>query len=270
MSVIFLGQGGLGGEAIVNVELRTEFPGIGGTIHTQQALPVAMRIENSGFPGIGRKRFFVHTIIKKLEDYFFRTGVYSYSHIPRPLGSVDSNGHNAYMYEWVFGSEGFPWLYYDDNYDKQPVKLVEWREFASAFEQAGIDLTRDITEPECDGSKNIIHQMHNCSCPTELNQLWKRIDFGPSSILVDYKKLLKYTADNKESMMEAIRRERYNLVTLAARYCWDEAMVSRKELGMLEVLAMDYRISTLHHLTAWHADGEGKHLVESFAGDESL
>jgi len=39
--------------------------------------------------------FLRHTLIKKLEDYFFKKGHYRYAHVTRPLGSTE----RAYIYE---------------------------------------------------------------------------------------------------------------------------------------------------------------------------
>jgi hypothetical protein len=105
--VEFIYEGGTGSEAHVDVELRTRFPGVGGTIDTYQAIAVAHRNEFSVAPGIGHEMFLRHTLIKKLEDYFFKKGLYKYAHVWRPLGSTD----RAYTYEWAFGRDGFPWSY---------------------------------------------------------------------------------------------------------------------------------------------------------------
>jgi hypothetical protein len=127
--VEFIYEGGTGGEAHVDVELRTRFPGIGGTIDTYQAIAVAHRNEFSVAPGIGHEMFLRHTLIKKLEDYFFKKGLYKYAHVTRPLGSTD----RAYTYEWAFGRDGFPWSYLSETGDLIDVRLDDWDSFGSIF-----------------------------------------------------------------------------------------------------------------------------------------
>ncbi|MCD6300354.1 MAG: hypothetical protein J7L78_04230, partial [Dehalococcoidales bacterium] len=64
----YICEGGFGDEAHIDVQLRREYPGIGGVILTYQALAVASRKEYSCSPQCGHKMFYKHTIIKKLED----------------------------------------------------------------------------------------------------------------------------------------------------------------------------------------------------------
>ena len=66
----FLYEGGEGDEAKVNVELRTKFQGIGGTIITEEGAVTALRMEHSGAPKSGHNMFLRHMLIKKLEDFF--------------------------------------------------------------------------------------------------------------------------------------------------------------------------------------------------------
>ena len=106
-------EGGAGGEARVIVQLRTEFPGLGGTILTQEGVASALREEYNPSEKAGHRMFLRHTIAKKLDDYFHRTGVYVYAHVARPLGSISRRGDSpseAYIYEWAFGSDRFPWV----------------------------------------------------------------------------------------------------------------------------------------------------------------
>ncbi|NIQ38950.1 MAG: hypothetical protein GTN81_10220 [Proteobacteria bacterium] len=56
------------------MELRTEFPGIGGTIITHEAVACALREEYSPSPKSAHRLFLRDTILKKLEDYFHRRG----------------------------------------------------------------------------------------------------------------------------------------------------------------------------------------------------
>jgi hypothetical protein len=59
-------EGGFGGSATVCVELRTEFPGVGGTIVTHEGVASAFREEFSPSPKSAHRLFLRHTIVKKL------------------------------------------------------------------------------------------------------------------------------------------------------------------------------------------------------------
>lgn len=72
-------EAGAGGEARIIVELRTRFPGLGGTILTQEGVAAALRIEYNQAPLVGHEMFIRHLIAKKLDDHFYRSGVYYYS-----------------------------------------------------------------------------------------------------------------------------------------------------------------------------------------------
>jgi hypothetical protein len=54
--------------------------------------------------------FLRHTLIKKLEDYFFKKGYYRYAYVTRPFAPPEK----AYIYERAFGRDGFPWSYQDE------------------------------------------------------------------------------------------------------------------------------------------------------------
>ena len=152
--VEFIHEGGTGSEARVDVELRTKFPGIGGTIDTYQAIAVARRNEFSNAPDVGHEMFLRHMLIKKLEDYFFKKGFYKYAHVTRPLGSTE----RAYIYEWAFGRDGFPWSYLNDDGDSVFVRLDDWDVFSGIFLEAGIDLHSDCANPDNGAlSQNIVH-----------------------------------------------------------------------------------------------------------------
>jgi len=260
MGVEFICEGGFGSEAEVSVELRTEFPGIGGNISTLQSIATALRTEFN--TNSGHNRFFLHTIIKKLEDYFFKKGVYNYSHVPRPLGSTEK----AYIYEWAFGTEGLPWYYQDKDYNQCPVMLKEWNEFVGAFNSVGIDLSIDCTDAD-DGrfSKNIIYQMSMRSFEPVLSPLWKRIDFGPKSVRIKYDILWKFLKDNETDLRKCLRCERYELLLLATKYCM-QGSLDKEELGMLRVHTANYRLSTLRHLVAWNSGSEATELADFSSG----
>ena len=253
----FIYEGGIGSEARVLVELRTKFPGIGGTIITQEGAVTALREEFNTSPKSGHKMFLRHMIIKKLEDYFYRKHVYKLAHIPRPLGSISREGekpYEAYLYEWVFGNEIFSWRVTDRNGNPKSVTLRDWNEFVDNFYGAGIDMGIDITDPD-DGriSKNIIHQLSiGVNIDTfEMNSLWKRIDFGFRSVSIDYEKLSKFLHDNEDDLIGVLRIERYQMIELALEYL-TKGMEKMKDvdIGRLDVLVGDYRRKTLEHYTS--------------------
>jgi hypothetical protein len=242
----YIGEGGFGDEAHIAVQLRREYPGIGGVVLTYQSLAVALRAEYVRSPDSGHKMFYKHSIIKKLEDFFFKRGVYGYAHVTRPLGSTE----DSYIYEWAFGIDSFPWEYIEPGGERTYVQLDEWDRFVTAFSTAGIDMTMDCTDPD-DGriSKNIVHQL---ALPhiyqSELNRIWKRVDFGDRSIKFDYPKFFRYLADNEEALRGILKVGRFEFLKLACKYLSPEETISEKELGMLEQLTLDYRMSTLSHL----------------------
>ena len=253
--VEFIHEGGIGSEARVDVELRTRFPGIGGTIDTYQAIAVARRNEFSKAPKIGHEMFLRHTLIKKLEDYFFKKGYYKYAHVTRPLGSTD----RTYIYEWAFGRDGFPWSYLNETGDSVYVRLDDWNAFSSIFLEAGVDLQSDCANPDNGAlSQNIVHQLHlgaNASQPV-LNRLWKRIDFGPRSIKLDYERLFNYLRKNEQDIRETLRVGRYDMMMMACKYFVKAGSVTAKEHEKLNMLILDYRLSTLAFLNA-RGVGEG-------------
>ncbi len=247
MTVEYICEGGYGSEARIIVELRTEFPGIGGIIKTQQAVAVARRIEFNKTKKCGHKRFLTHSLLKKIEDYFFAKGVYKFAHICRPLGSTN----DSYIYEWAFGRDGFPWYVYDEKGNQVLVKLDDWNEFISAFNKVGINLSIDCTD-SLDGklSKNIVHQLYldNVFKIKKLNRLWKRIDFGYKSIKIDYDAVKKFLIENEEDLRKTLKSKRYDLLFLILEYLENDGKISERKKGKLEVLVFDYRMSTLEHL----------------------
>ncbi len=254
--VEFICVGGVGSEAEIHVELRSVFPGIGGVIRTFQAITVANRKEFNQSSDAGLRMFLKHTIIKKLEDYFFRKGIYRYAHITRPLGSMNE----GYIYEWAFGSDRFSWYYPTETGDSISVELDDWKEFIEAFNNAGINIESDCTDAD-DGriSQNIIHQypQYPKSIPPKLNRLWKRIDFGERSIGIDYDQLSRYLTNHQEVITNTLRVGRYDLLILASRYLQEGENMNPLERGKLEVLALDYRYSTLQHLNTRGVDSTG-------------
>jgi len=248
----FICEGGSGSEANVKVELRTIFAGIGGTILTNEGVATALREEYSPTPKAGHKMFLRHTIIKKLEDYFYRKGAYMFAHIPRPLGSISKTNeeiYEAYMYEWAFGSESFPWECVDKKGTRALVKLRDWERFVKSFNSAGINMELDCTDPN-DGriSQNIIHQYPKpIEDGIEMSLLWKRIDFGPMSLNIDFEKLTKYIIDNRNDFIDVLRSERYEMMRLSVEYLTNGKNMKELDIGRLDALIGEYRRSSLRH-----------------------
>lgn len=248
----FVCEGGIGATATVCVELRTEFPGIGGTIITNEGVASAFREEFNPSPKSSHRLFLRHTIVKKMEDYLFRKGVYTYAHIPRPLGSISKVGENpseAYIYEWAFGTEGFSWDYIDLTGKRTLVQLHDWNSFVTHFYRVGIDVKMDTSDPD-DGriSKNIIHPYPNpIGDGLELSSLWKRIDFGYESLKIDLDKLSRFLHDNREDMERVLRTERYEMIMLAMEYLTKGKKMNEVDIGRLDSLVGEYRRSSLRH-----------------------
>lgn len=271
----FICEGGAGSEAKVTVELRTRFPGIGGTIITQEGVAAALRESYNLVPKSGHKVFLRHAIIKKLEDYFHRLERYSFAHISRPLGSISRFGENAreaYIYEWAFGSDGFAWEHITSQGKPAPIKLHDWHKFVEVFFSAGIDLQYDTVD-SVDGriSQNIVHQYAVPSADwSELNCLWKRIDFGEGSIRIDYDKLLRFLHDEEQKLRQTLRSERYEMLTLAYEYLTQGEKMDKVEIGRLDALVGIYRLSSLRHHISRGSGVSEEHIAYMGLRTESL
>lgn len=271
----FICEGGIGATATVRVELRTEFPGIGGTIITHEGVASAFREEFNPSPKSAHRLFLRHTIVKKLEDYFFRKDVYMFAHIPRPLGSISKDGEKpseAYIYEWAFGSESFPWEYVDLEGNRTLIKLHDWDNFITYFHHAGIDLQMDTSDPD-DGriSKNIIHPYPQpIANGTEISSLWKRIDFGYESMKIDFDKLSQFLHDKREDLERVLRTERYEMILLAKEYLAKGKEMKEVDIGRLDSLAGEYRRSSLRHHVSRGSGIDGPEQVYIATRTESL
>jgi hypothetical protein len=237
--------GGEGSEAIVWIQLRKEFPGLGGTIRTHEGVAAALRIEKDPAPLKGHQSFLRHMIVKKLDDYFYRSGDYVFSHVPRVFGSISKPGKEAYLYEWAFGSDGFPW-YQQEGYDL--INLREWNGFKGCFNEAGVDVGGDTADPN-DGrvSQNIVHQYPYYTSPGAMCSLWKRIDFGYRSIPIDYGRLRDFLRKRRARLLRRLRCDRYEMVCLAVEYLKQPDAIDSYALGRLEQLIAEYRASSLRH-----------------------
>ena len=248
-------EGGFGSEALILREYCNIYPGIGGEIKTEQSITVARRLEFNQTDNIGHKLFLRHSIIKKLDDYFVRKGNYNQPHIPRPLGSFDKGDgycyidpnnrkeyREGYIYQWSHGSDYFP----------STLFLEEEGAFIGSFNKIGINLGYDLVDVDSNAIKNIIHldyhEYSNFYNDIErLSKMWKRIDFGDRSIVVNYDEVEKYLKEDKADLKHFLGDDRYNLMFLALNYLKRKDF-SDKEKKMLETLARKYRESTLSHL----------------------
>lgn len=254
-------EAGAGGEARIIVELRTLFPGLGGAIVTQEGVAAALRIEYIQAPTIGHEMFIRHLIAKKLDDHFYRSGVYVFSHVPRVLGSIscgEKDPREAYLYEWAFGSDGFSWMELGTN---DLINLHDWNQFVGHFASAGVDLSYDTTDPD-DGrtSQNVVHQYPQSLQSGEMCALWKRIDFGFRSIIIDFDRLSAFVQDQKAKLTETLRYERYDMLRLAVAYLRHRKYgepISDYDLGRLVQLICDFRRSSLSHLAFAFGSAKG-------------
>lgn len=243
-----------GDEAEVSQALAWRFPGVGGTIVTEHAVLTAIRQEfSASLPGHAKTIFDKHAIIKKLDDYFHRSGKYKYQHIPRPLGSATilqdgGKTRETYFYQWAYGSEGFPWFCPGTDSKRMPVELDEWNKFVSCFYEAGIDLSYDCRVTDGESSKNIIHEAPDGEeARSRFNCLWKRIDFGSRSMIFKPDVCAKFIRDSREKLIRAFGAsglDRYEMMELGLRYIGDGALDAHS-MGRLEILTRNYRLSTL-------------------------
>jgi hypothetical protein len=279
--VEFIRRGGEGGEAQVDVELRTLFPGIGGTILTRGGVTTALRKELGAMRGSGHIMFMRHMIIKKLDDFFYRSTAdkaYVYSHIPRPLGSISEQCEatagdkpiEAYMYQWVQGNEGFSWEVQQPDGNSEPVTLTDWRIFESKFMSAGINMGKDIADAD-DGriSKNIIHMFpYDIDVYNRLSSIWQRIDFGMQSTPFDFERLERFLSDHRSALENVLRTDRYEMLRLGVKYINPAERLGPREIGRLEVLIGAYRVSSLSHFTTKGVD-QSERAIYSL-GDQCL
>lgn len=241
-------EGGAGGEAQVKIQFRNIFPGVGGIVRIQQPIMSAWREEFNQVSRMGKNLFLKHLVLKKLDDYFCRTGRYLFPHITRPLGSSENDLPEGYWYQWVYGCESFPWEYPKADGRREAVALKEWGRFTACFEEAGINLSMDI----CDSnngliSQNIIHEFYK-SFEIDLNFCWKRIDFGAGSMRIDFDQLGYFFEKNKMTLGVVLGGDRLDLMILAGKYLSEN--LHRESYCELDRLTASYRLSTLRQNTA--------------------
>jgi hypothetical protein len=244
-------EAGAGGEARIVAELRTLFPGLGGTIVTREGVAAALRIEYNQTPLVGHEMFIRHLVAKKLDDHFYRSGVYVFAHVPRVLGSISGGQaefREAYLYEWAFGRDGFCWLEPGTN---DQIHLRDWNRFVECFAATGLDLGYDTTDPDdARVSQNVVHQYPESLQGGEMCSLWKRIDFGFRSILMNLDRLAAFVHDQEASLTDTLRYERYDMLRLAVGYLRHRAYrepMTDYDRGRLVQLICEFRRSSLSH-----------------------
>ena len=204
---------GTGGEASAYTNTLDLGTLIGGSLHHNGGIQVVYRVSgdsgHSLLPNLkavyevsgDAEHSFLRNLAAAILDAAFVNGrKYTHRHIPSPIGLSDLAGlpPDGYIYEYVAGSEGFPW-----EFDRQKITLGEWFQFSSAFVATGIPITHDTADTD-DGriSKNIIMQSYTIDdlIKVTLPSNWGRIDFGFSSCPVSWEKFGAYLTNHKEEL----------------------------------------------------------------------
>ena len=96
----------------------------------------------------------------------------------------------------------------------------------------------------------MVHQYPGSLQSGEMCSLWKRIDFGFRSILIDFERLSAFIHDQRAKLTDTLRYERYDMLCLAVAFLrrrkYGEPM-SDYDLGRLVQLICDFRRSSLSH-----------------------
>ena len=246
------------------------FPGIGGEMFTAQCATAAYRVpkatkikngdvmtdllasshwldQDNRYSVQAFNLFLLHSIIKKLDDYFTLQGKYAWPHISRPLGTTRAG---AMLYQWAKGTEGF----HSNSDEGGNVKIEEWDVTYESFLEAGIDISSDTSFYDDDSDrckKNIIFEEPFIQeYPKEISDMWKRIDFGSESLSVDYDKLARFLSDHEESMGDALKSRRVTLMEFAVEYLMSDhkdSPMSFPNMYRILELSRGYRKSTLGH-----------------------
>lgn len=261
----YIYRGGEGDEAVVTVELRTVIPGISQVIKTTEGIVTAVRREKYPEPSLGHIMFLRNMLVKKLDDYFSWTGIYTYSHIPRAFGSISVGGDHpceTCLYEWFPGEEGFRWKVESKDEKQHQINLHDWDTFVNCFGEAGIIIDEDCYDPKNRlYSKNIIHQFPFYSFETyEMNVIWKRIDYGYKSIRIEFDRCAAYLRDNRHRLKEQLRPERFDMMELTVQYLLERENMSAYDLKLLMNYIQDYRMKSVDHYMS-HGTSLGGRLI---------
>jgi len=193
----------------------------------------------------GHDLFCIHLAAKLLEELFLKEGKYKTEHIPIPLGSFNDK-KAGYYYEYVKGSEGFPFELQGDadvDYRQIPVEIKEWIEFKGPFNDFGFSMESDIADAvNATNGKNIIMSEYSTKELYEgyeknktytLHPFWKRIDFGRSSFLFNYEIFEAEMLNNQTYLLREMGQN-YRLALLSAKYYNTNGEMPQKELKKLE------------------------------------
>ncbi len=244
-------------------EIRSSLPCIRGAIHTRQDMLVA-RITRyrDADPDIGLNLFLRHFLIKKLETYFIKTGRYTFSHIPRPLGyRLDGC---CYWYEWVYGSERVPRSFVLDPQSFKPGQgLAEWWEFVDAFWSAGVDMVSGLRflpstnrySDEVVAKQIIVGEPVGRKEPDYISRMWKRVNFHQRSVRINLPMLKRFLLSNREELERVLFKEphaigRYQTILLAVEHLMlqDGVHLGSKKSAALFNGVLNYCLSALSHL----------------------
>ncbi len=186
---------GTGGEASAYMKITDLGKLTNGLLHCDEDITAVYRVS-----GDSEHSFLRNLAAAILDAAFVSGGKYANRHIPSPIGlsEVADLPADGYLYEYVAGSEGFPW-----EFDRQMINIREWGQFSNAFAATGIPVTHDITDVDNGRvSKNIIVQSYTIDDLIEgtLSPHWGRIDFGFSSCPVSWEKFGAYLTKNEEEL----------------------------------------------------------------------
>lgn len=274
--VDYIGRADVGGEAKIREELRTRVPGLGGTIKTDEGVQVAFRMQKSISPPLkeGHRMLLRHTILKKLDDLFLRTGRYESAHVTRPFSSISKPAGQpcpefcgelcgqhretmqerhceAYLYEWAKGTDNIAVEEFrkddDGEYRYHNFKTLDFNECCSCFFSVGINFLHDLTQDDdARMGKNIVHQDDEPFDGGFLRSpFWKRIDFGVDSLPIQWDILVRFLHDKRRYLVKKLRAERYEMMRLAVMFLNERERITEREIGILETLVGDYRRASM-------------------------
>ncbi len=125
--------------------------------------------------GLAKTTFYRHLTCKLLEKYFIEKGRYYYEHIPIPIAF--ENG--KYYYVFSQGLDHLP--IHSLGID---ITLDEWREFVSAFKEAGFFVDKDINYKGSDIIANniILNLDPTKNLDNGSSAYWNRVDFDFESL----------------------------------------------------------------------------------------
>ena len=87
------------------------------------------------------------------------------------------------------------------------------------------------------------------ACTERITKLWKRIDFGPESLPINYDKLESFIKENKGKFNKYLKPERVEMLELITQYFKNQAKPKDfKEFGRLTMLVRSFRIATASHM----------------------